>query len=271
MLRIAMYLNYFILLLISIILLIIIFPKKSDLKRLRYLIITYLIFSILDVFLFYLDIVNYDIFFVLLFPFLGVPVIINIISLLIVCIKIKKSTNTDYKELSIKKIIILAAIPVIIFLVPYIYELFMLNNCSYILTYEDRSGVMFSETEYIAIVNNKPVTVTLKGSIFSKNGQSTNDIHYTVDYSNNTIKTKDSKNNKTLEENIKQIALDAKTRCSSANVAMVCYLPEGKYAIVNLMEEEDSETNLGTYIYHNNKYIQATSIGNNFQSVTYYK
>lgn len=278
MLKNAIYCNVFVLLIISIFFLIRVFTKNSDLKRLRKLIIIYMIFNFISFYLCnYLcnnEIVNIGWDFIFLFPISIISFIIYIVSICCINRKIKKSNNTDHNILSIKKYIILSIIPVIIFIIPYVYELYIINNCNCLLKYNYQSGIIQSDDAYIAIINNKPVTITLQKNLFNRKGFSAKELNYDITYTNGVeISTRDSSYNKIIVENedIRKIALDAKERCPSARGASIDYFPEGNYAIIALTSEETCGIQLGEYFYYDNTYIQNINTYGSLESITYYK
>lgn len=50
------------------------------------------------------------------------------------------------------------------------YELYVINNCNYLLKYNYQTGIIQSDDTYIAIINNKPVTITLQKNLFNRKG-----------------------------------------------------------------------------------------------------
>ena len=140
--------------------------------------------------------------------------------------------------------------------------------------YNYQNGIIQSDDTYIAIINNKPVSITLQKNLFNRKGLSTNELNYNIIYTNSTeILAENSEYEKTIIENedIKKIALDAKERCPSAKGAYIDYFSEGKYAIIVLTSEENHETQLGEYFYYNNTYIKNINTYGNLDSITYYK
>ena len=112
-------------------------------------------------------------------------------------------TFTQKENLNFKYIFLIV-IPVIILIIPYIYELYLINNCNFLLEYNYQNGIIQSDNTYI--VNNKPVTITLQRNLFNRKGLSTEKLNYNVKYTNDIeISEKDSN-----YEDIKKIALDAK-------------------------------------------------------------
>lgn len=262
----------------SIFFLIRVFTKNSDLKRLRKLIIIYMVFNFISFCLCNClcnsEIVDIGWDFIFLFPISIISFIIHIVSICCINRKIKKSSNTDYNILSIKKYIILSIIPVIVFIIPYVYELYIINNCNYLLKYNYQTGIMQSDDTYIAIINNKPATITLQKNLFNRKEFSVKELNYDVTYANGVeISTRDSSYNKIIVENedIKKIALDAKERCPSARGASIDCFSEGKYAIIVLTSEETCGSQLGEYFYCNNTYIKSINIHGSLESITYYK
>lgn len=274
MLKSAIYCNVFILLIMSIFFLTRIFMKNSDLKKLRKLIIIYIIFNFISFYLCGSEIVDIGWDFIFLFPISLISFIIHIVSICCINRKIKKSNNTDYNILSIKKYIILSIIPVIVFIIPYVYELYVINNCNYLLKYNYQTGIIQSDDTYIAIINNKPVTITLQKNLFNRKGFSAKKLNYNIIYTNGVeISTRDSSYNKIIVENedIKKIALDVKERCPSARGAFIDYFSEGNYAIIGLTLEETYGSQLGEYFYYDNTYIQSINTHGSLESINYYK
>ncbi len=274
MLKSAIYCNVLILLIISIFLMVKIFKKNSDLIKIRKLIIIYIIFNFISFYLCNSEIVDTGWNLIFLLPISIITFIIHIVSICCINKKIKKSNNTDYNSLSVKKYTIISIIPAIVFIIPYIYELYVINNCNYLLKYNYQNGIIQSDDTYIAIINNKPVSITLQKNLFNRKGLSTNELNYDIIYINNTeILTENSEHEKTIIENedIKKIALDAKERCPSAKGAYIDYFPEGKYAIIVLTSEENRGTQLGEYFYYDNTYIKNINTYGSLDSITYYK
>lgn len=274
MLKSAIYCNVLILLIISIFLMVKVFKKNSDLRKIRKLIIIYIIFNFISFRLCNSEIVDTGWDLIFLLPISIITFIIHIVSICCINKKIKKSNNTDYNSLSVKKYTIISIIPAIVFIIPYIYELYVINNCNYLLKYNYQNGIIQSDDTYIAIINNKPVSITLQKNLFNRKGLSTNELNYNIIYTNSTeILTENSKYEKTIIENedIKKIALDAKERCPSARGAYIDYFSEGKYAIIVLTSEENHGTQLGEYFYYDNTYIKNINTYGSLDSITYYK
>lgn len=272
MFKVAIYCNTFFFFIMSIIFLIKVFSKKSDLKKLRKLVIVYFLLNIINLCASEMTDIGWDI--VKLFPFFAISFVIHIVIFCFIKKKIKQRDDNDYKSISIKKLIILTVIPIIILLVPFIYELYILNNCEYMLRYNYQEAFINSEDTYIAIINNKPVKVTLQTDIWDREGISTNNLDYGIVYANDIEITKpDYEYNKiTVEdEDIKKIALDALERCQSAKGASVNYFTEGKYAIISLMDEETYGTILGEYFYYDGVYVKSINTHGELEEVTYYK
>ena len=126
----------------------------------------------------------------------------------------------------------------------------------------------------IAIINNKPVTITLQKNLFNRKGFSAKKLNYNIIYTNGVeISTRDSSYNKIIVENedIKKIALDVKERCHSARGAFIDYFSEGNYAIIGLTLEETYGSQLGEYFYYDNTYIQSINTHGSLESINYYK
>lgn len=267
MLKSAIYFYVLVLLIMSIIFMIRIFIKKGNLNEIKKLIIIYMMFNFISFYLYKSEIVDTGWNVIFLFLISVITFIIHVISICCIKRKIKKSNNTDYNNLNIRKYIFLIIIPIIIFVIPYMYELYVINNCNYLLKYNYQGGIIQSDDTYIAIINNKPVTITLQKNLFNRKGFSTEKLYYNVKYTNGIeISKKDPS-----YEDIKKIALDAKERCSSAKGAHINYFSEGKFAIIDLLSEEAWGTRLGEYFYYNNTYIKNIKTLGSLESITYYK
>ena len=273
MLKFAIYCNVFILYVLSSITKKRISKNNSELKNLKQMEIIFLIFNIINYYLCVIEIVDLGwniifIFFISLMTFL-----IHIVSIYSINKKLKKLNDVHYNEFTLKNIIV-CLIPVFIFLIPYTYELYVINNCNYLLQYNYQEGFIQSDDTYIAIINNKPVPITLQINIFDRRGFSIDEMNYDIIYENNNeILIKDVINSKIIvnNEDLKKISLDAKERCPSAKSADIDYFPEGNYAIVTLLSGETSGTLLGEYFYHNNEYIKSIKTHGSLSSVTYYQ
>ena len=153
MLKNAMYLNFIIIFVLSIFFLVITFKKKTDLRKPRIFVCINILLNFINANFTFMEIVDIDWDFVVLIPVAILSLIINFVNLVIVHIKIKKSVNGEKKEFAIKKFIALMMVPVLVFLIPYIYELYLLNSCDYIIKYRYDVAWMSTEETYIAIVD----------------------------------------------------------------------------------------------------------------------
>ena len=163
------------------------------------------------------------------------------------------------------------------------FELYIINNCNYLLEYNYQNGWIESDDTYIAIINDRPVSITLQKNLFNRKSDFIIDdynnfdyyqIFYGVDEKSISISAwnKLTRDYEYIEdENIEKIALNAKKICESAKGAQLTYLPEKNYAIVTLTSEKSSGTILGEYFYHNNEYIQNIHTHGNLKSINYYK
>lgn len=272
MLKSAIYLNVVILFVASIIFLKKISKSNIDLKSLKKLIIFYLLCDIGAFCSFSLIDVGWNA--IVVFPTFVISWILYIIGICRVNNKIELESNTSYEKLNTKKYTIISILPVLIFIIPYIYELYALNNCSYLLEYNYQNGFIQSDDTYIAIVNNRPVNITLQKNLFNRQGVSTRMKTYDVVYTNGTlITTLDSNRNEVVveDENIKMVAMDAKERSKLAKGAFIEYFEEENYVIITLTSKENSGSILGEYFYSNNKYVKSINTHGSLKSITYYK
>jgi hypothetical protein len=91
-------------------------------------------------------------------------------AVLLVISLIISNLSSSTEEYGFSKIVVgmLVAIPLLVLLVPFAYETYLLNKCSYLLTYNYQNGIIQSDDTYIAIVDGKPVTVTLQKNILGR-------------------------------------------------------------------------------------------------------
>lgn len=271
MLKRAIYCNVFIILIVSIIFIIKIIKKKNDLYNIRKLVNVYMILNFLSFSLSNSGIVDIGWDGIVLIPISIITFIIQIISIWFIN---KKKNYVDSNILNLKKCIIWSLFPVAVFVIPYIYELYIINNCTYLLKYNYQNGIVQSDNMYIAIINKKPVSVTLQKNLVHRNGVFTSELNYDIIYNNDIeISIRDSEYNKIIIENdnIKEIALDARERCPHAKGAYVDYFSEENMAIIVLLTEENWGTELGEYFYYDNTYVKSVDTLGDLVSIIYYK
>lgn len=272
MLKSAIYCNVFIVLIMSMFFRIRIINKKSDLKIVRKLVTVYLIYNFISFCFCCSEIVDIGWDAVFLIPVSILSFIVNIMSISRINKELKNNDDVNYGNSSVKKYIVHLMIPVIVFVIPYAYEMYIINNCSYLLKYNYQSGMIDSEDTYIAIVHNKPVTITLQKNLFNREGvviqESRYDIEYT--YDDIEISQRDSGHDKiTIEnEDVKKIALDARERSSSADEASIHCLSDGKYSIITL---DSYGAVLGEYFYYNDTFIRKIHTHGDLESIICYE
>ena len=251
MLKDAICFNILLILVVSLYLITRALDKKSDLIRVRKVVVAYIILGYISLRLCISDIVDMSWEGLAVGPWIYLQLFLLLLSLISISQKIEISKNDIPKSKSTKKYIIACLVPVLIFLIPYIYELYIINNCDYLLTYRTSGGV-FSTESVMAIINNNTATVTLQENLFERTGISTEVASYEIVY-NDTIEISmiDENDEPVAVENelIEQIASDARERNSSASVATVEYLAEGGYAIVRIKTDESYNEGYKTYLY----------------------
>lgn len=245
---------------------------KGDLKKIRKLVIIYFISNIINGYASQMTDIGYGVF--MLYPLWIIAFVKNILSFCRIKKKLKQRADNDNAPMSIKRFITSIIIPIVVLVVPFVYELYILNSCEYMLTYNYSVGWINSEDTYIAIINNELVTVTLETNIFDRKGVATDELCYNIIYTDDIeISKVASGGNKIVvqDEDIKKIAIDALEKCPSAKGASVDYFPEGKYAIISLTDEETHGTILGEYFYYDNKYVENISTHGSLEEIVYYK
>jgi len=231
-------------------------------------------FIVLDFVIYYLFTANYiDIGLELLLvygPALLAAVLL-VISLIITNLKPTTKKN------GFSKIVVgmLIAIPLLVLLVPFGYETYLLNECSYLLTYNYQNGIIQSDDTYIAIVDGKPVTVTLQKNILGR--QSTaftsnfrGGVHCNIVFERENITFEYPEEAPQDADKILAVARAAKIRQSAALSAFVDYFPEGNYTIITLCDRENGGTVLAEYFYSGSELVAEVFTEGGLSSVAYY-
>ena len=267
MLKRAMYCNVFLILIISIILMIMTFKNKRKKENLRPIIITYLIYTIISNILYscgMLDI-GWDLLF--LQPISIITIIINIISVV-------KTNKNKEEKIKITKYILYIILPILMFIIPYSYELYIINNCDYLIKYNYQSGIVISEDSYLAVMKDKVVNITLQNNILGREGRQVEVSKYDALYKEELlITTKDENHDEVIVENEKlnKIAHNIKNKEKNSKSAYIQYFQEEDYAIITLLDDEGYGSVLGEYLYSNNKYIKINTPSGDIEEVIYYK
>ena len=272
MLKIAIYINAFLLFVMSIYFIIVSNKNNNKLRNLKKLIIVYIIYTFISMYICYSNEIveiDWDVFY--LIPISIVSLIIDIISICRIN-KLQKNKKIVSNNQSIKYIIIMV-IPVVLFIFTYTFELFIINKCEYLLKYNYQNGIVISEDTYIAIINGKPLSITLQKNPFDRRGKIYDGEDYNIIYSDTIeISTINSNYEKEIIDNrkIEKIALNAKEKNKAAMSALIYYLPDGEYAIIDLLSGKGSGTVLGEYFYHNGEYVKKINTTGSIDSVIHY-
>lgn len=284
MFKSAMYLDVFMVMTMSIICLIItcITKKEKNLKDMRFMAIIFKIINVALLFLScYSNLIEVDWDFLFLIPEALLTVLLTLIILIVTDKKLDKYFKETKNIFNISlNAIVPIAIPIIIFIIPLIYELIIINNCEIMLNYNYQNGIIISENTHIAITDNRAVNTTLNQnmSFRTKEEMSYREADtYEVTYENNImIKKRDSHYDykEVQDERIRKIAEDVKTRYPLATELNITSFKDGKYNIVYIekqVEGKDYTTHLETVFYKNAKYVQKIETHGNLDSVIYYK
>ena len=280
MLKGAIYLNVFLFFIISMYFLFESNKENKKLINLNILIRVYIIYILISMCICYFsEIVEIDWDIIYIIPISFISMIICFIGVSRTNKLIKNTKQNDYNR-SIKYTILMI-IPLLLFVSSYLFELYVINKCDYILKYNYQNGFVTSDDTYIAILNNKPVTVTLQKNIFNRKEityrhSDSEDVfeEYEIIYKDPIeISKRDSNYDKVIikNEKIEKIAQNAKERTKDAKGASVLYLPKGEYAIIELTSEDTYGSVLGEYFYSNGEYIKDIITHGSLKSVTYFE
>lgn len=187
-------------------------------------------------------------------------------------------TNHTTKENGFSKILVgmLIAIPLLVLLVPFGYETYLLNKCSYLLTYNYQNGIIQSDDTYIAIVDGKPVTVSLQKNILGRQSTAfpsnySGYVYCIIVFERENVTFDRPEETPQDADRILAVAGDAKIRQSAALSAIVNYFPEGNYTIITLCDQKDGGAVLAEYFYSGSEFIAEVSTKGNLSSVAYYE
>lgn len=183
--------------------------------------------------------------------------VLVIVAEILLCKTIKKSEEKD--KLGILKIALPIILPVLIVGIPFAYEAYIIKNCEYILTYNYQNGWTTSEDTYIAVINKKPVEVTLHKNLFNRE-----EVEIDFDYC--ILEDLSAAENDRTEE----IIADIKERCPGVDSVIVEYFADGN-AIVTIEKEGRC---VAEYFYYDNEFIKDISDFNfvgDLEEVIYYK
>ena len=299
MLKIAMYLNVFLILGLSIAALVLTFRKKSDLKKIALLTMAFttlnfysfcllgmeivdtewdiivlgpvslatLIINIVTTVLSFVKMIKVDRCKKSIFAFFAIPVlaagllivvpfgfnhlavaVLVIVAEILLCKVIKKSEEKD--KLAVLKFVA----PILIFVIPFSYELYVLNNCEYVIRYNYQSGWIQSDDYFVAVTNNKPVEVTLQKIPFERE-------FVEVDYRYCSSIT---------EFNTDDIIEKAKNSYSEVDNATIDSVMDG-YVIVTLEKDGQLVSKGFYYAQEVDDAVENLHIIGDFEEIKYYK
>lgn len=198
-------------------------------------------------------------------------------AVLLVISHIITNHKSSTKEDSFSKIMVgmIIAIPLVVLLVPFGYETYLLNKCSYLLTYNYQNGIVQSDDTYIAIFDGKPVAVSLQKNILDRQrtdfaSDYSGYVHCDVVFENEHISSGYPEEVPQDADKILAVARDAKIRQRAARSAIVDYFPEGNYTIIILCDQEDGGAVLAEYFYSGSEFVAEVSTEGNLSSVAYY-
>lgn len=246
MLKVALCLNVVILCLLALILCINSFRKKSRINWLKvvalHMLIAFVNLILIDN---CLDL-GWNLLFVYFFFF------VTEILFVITIIKCLISRKNKTEKPSIHIVIQIIAVPTLLFLITYSYELYKVNTCDYLIQYNYQNGIVISDDTYFAVTNHKPAKVTLINNLFDRkitheySGISTN-IYCSIRFDENGEQTLNiyGELSKSYESLFKELGTKIYSENSDIDYIEIHYIPEANDAIVR--------TSSNDYIYHANE------------------
>ena len=262
MLRMVLYINAFLYTVLSIVM----FANSVSKKRINWISasIVLILLAIVNVALL-LKCVETGWSMIFVMPAVLVTVILSVISL-IRCIVAGKM-NLERPSTVVCGII--AAVPVLLFVFAYSYEMYRINTCDFIVKYNYQNGIVQSDNTYLAIKNHKPAKVTLISNLFrresSKKYLSHSDrISCAVKYRENGEISFDymNDNSKQYETIFEKLEASVRMEYGASDSVWLIYLPQTEDAIVRVAG--------GEYLYYNNQIMsKLDAIGNIDEIVCY--
>jgi len=245
--------------------------NRSSGKKSNVLAIAFLVLDFINYFFFSSDFIDIGLELLLVDGVALLAAALLVTSLIITNLKRSREKN------GFSKIVVgmLIAIPFLILLVPIGYETYLLNKCSYLLTYNYQNGIIQSDDTYIAIVDGKPVTVTLQKNILGRQSTAfTSDyggsVYCNLVFEGENITFEDPEETPQDAVTILAVARDARIRQSAALSASADYFPEGNYTIITLCDQENGGTVLAEYFYSGSEFVDEVFTEGNLSSVAYY-
>ena len=240
-------------------------------KNKKQLIIEYIIFDVITIIICLNGIVEIGWDGLLILPVLLLSLLIYLITLYRINKILKKEKIKTTSQKAYSPVLIIS---VLLLVFSYFFELFVINNCDYLLRYNYQEGFINSEDTYIAIIYDKPITITLLKNIFNRQGKLITGESYNIKYnSDSTISISNYKEKEIDNKIIRRIAEKAKNKCADAREAEVEYLPNGKYAIITLSSifNHGVGINLEEQFYAKGKYIKSIKTKGSLESITHYE
>ena len=275
MLKSAINFNVFFILVISIIFLVIGITSKNYhvLKALKFAVVCYFVLNVISYIVSCGDFVDTGWNALVFMPVAAISAILFIISFIVINKHLKTMEPTEEAgNVLFYKLSVL--VPILIFIIPYIYELIILNTCDLLLEYNYQNGIVISNDHYYALTDTSFKEITLQNNLFSKNeGDKVQEERFDVLYDTKpVVSIRDEHFDKKVikNETIEAIAKDAKEKCPNAVSASVLSLKSGKYNIITLLDQDGHGTVLGEYYYNGTNFVKQVHTSGSLKSVKYY-
>lgn len=271
MLRIAMYAEVFILLVVSVVLLICAISKNVK-KKSNIVAGAYLVMTIGLLFLIDSEIVDFDWNLLILNPAVILVGIILIAGMIVA--NVRRKNKPEHLEPWIKAVAII--IPVLVFVVPFAIETYLLNACDVYIKYNYQNGWVTSVDTNYAIVKDIPYVVTLNKNIVERNDEHRisnggwNEYIVTFDGDDQPV-IDTSWSDVSYVESVSKIATQVKQTFANIDRMWIYYISDTGNAIISV---EYNESNINSdykdYYYCADKIIEIDAAGN-LEEIMYYK
>lgn len=170
-------------------------------------------------------------------------------------IKFLLSKKVKSETPALPAVIALIAVPVVLFVASYTYELFRLNTCDYLVKYNYQNGIIISNDTYFAVSEHKPAKVSLINNLFNR--KSTSEYTGIATYIQCNIYFSDNGEMELRTYNDRSKVYESIFEALGS--AIISENPETEYIeIKHIPEENDAIVrfrNSGDYLYHDNERI----------------
>lgn len=269
MLKTALYVDCFILLVAALFLLICSMTKAIK-KKSNIVNVAYIVFTLIAIVLINIEIVDIGWSALILNPAAALVLIILVVSIIVS--NLKKQGKTERVNIGIKIVAIL--LPILIFMAPYLYESYLYSKCDVYVEYNYQNGWVTSVDTNFVIVDHKPYEVTLNKKAFDENNSRSVRYYemdeYVIEYSSDgTMIAEVINGSEDYMEKAVEAAEYVKSKYASADYINVYYMPENDAAMLGVGLKAGSGAELAKDFYYYDDNLVEIEVSGNLQRIVY--